>query len=585
MANTEIKTLLAVDCGNVNTTAIFIEQDDTGYRLRATSYAPSTHVDPWREITLAIQEAIRGLEQQTGRTLLTPGGRPITPQNVNHQGVDAFLVVSSAGEPLPLALVGLIRDISLDSARRAATTTYTKLTTELSLDTEINQQAQTMESRLQALQQDPPEAILLVGGTEGGAKRPVIEMANLVSMAMHILPDGNKPPVLYAGNSELRPQVAEMLGSVVTAVDNIRPTMDMENLAAPQIELERLYIQRRLSRLPGMQTLQDWSPHSITPVSQSFQKVMTYLGKHQAHNVIGVDIGSGSTMVATESHEFHGLTIRSDAGVGHSLGSLLKLISIELFHRWLPFDIHPYDLYNRLLNKSLSPPTVPVSREDLLIEYAVAREALRLVVAQARKGWPLFTLLGDLDPQWNLLVGAGRTLAAVPHWGHAALMMLDGIEPWGVTSLALDRHGLTSMLGAIAVVSPMAAVEVTAQDTFLHLGTVIAPAGHGIPGKTAIKLKIDYPDETTEEHDLPYGIIQLIPLAADQTVQLEVRPTRSFDIVPGQIGQGASATVSGGALGLIIDTRGRPLRLPEDHSQRQEQLEEWLTQITNPTTE
>jgi len=37
-------------------------------------------------------------------------------------------------------------------------------------------------------------------------------------------------------------------------------------------------------------------------------------------------------------------------------------------------------------------------------------------------------------------------------------VLLDGLEPWGVTSLALDVAGLATMLGAIATIQPIAAV-------------------------------------------------------------------------------------------------------------------------------
>jgi hypothetical protein len=44
--------------------------------------------------------------------------------------------------------------------------------------------------------------------------------------------------------------------------------------------------------------------------------------------------------------------------------------------------------------------------------------------------------------------------------------------------------------------------------------------------------------------------------------------------------------VEGGILGIIIDARGRPLRLPKDESQRQAQIRQWLEElgVTHATT-
>ncbi len=582
MAEQKIQTILAVDCGNVTTTAVLItclgisEQQPESYRLLGCIHVPSTHGAPWNDITVGIQEAMRQLEQ-TGKSLLTKGGRPIMPRSVGQQGVDAFIAVSSAAEPLPIALVGLIKDITLASARRAAMTSYSQIVTEVSLDAEDNEGPKSLAGQLRVIREAQPEVILLVGGTDGGASRPVIDMANLVAMALHTLPEGNNPVVLYAGNITLRSQVAEILGSAMLAVDNVRPSLHIENLAATQLELERLYVQRKMVRLSGMQMLNDWTSQLIAPTSKSFEKAITYLGQQHHLNIIGADIGSGTTMVSGQAKNYHGSTICSDAGIGHSLGALLKLVPLEKIQRWLPFEFDLADLHNMLLNKSLQPASIPTNHEELMIEYALGREALRLVIQQARTGWPVqHTADGRrYDIQWDQIVGAGRILSAAPHPGYAAMLLLDAIEPWGVTNLMIDKVGLTSMLGAIALAEPQAAVEVIAYDTFLNLGTVIAPAGHGTLGKTALKVKIEYATGESEEFEIPHGVIETKPLAIGEKATLEIHPTRSFDMLPGQLGQGVAAEVSGGVLGLIFDTRGRPLQLAQDNTLRYEQLTQW----------
>jgi hypothetical protein len=125
----------------------------------------------------------------------------------------------------------------------------------------------------------------------------------------------------------------------------------------------------------------------------------------------------------------------------------------------------------------------------------------------------------------------------------------------------------------------MAAVEVTARDAFLNLGTVIAPWGHGTPGKTALKFKINYANGEHQETEVAYGSIQVIALPPGEKAALEIRPSRHFDIGLGQPGRGILAEVEGGTLGIVIDARGRPLRLPKDEARRQEQLRQWLGEL------
>ncbi|NJN96100.1 MAG: hypothetical protein HC875_19340 [Anaerolineales bacterium] len=590
MAEITINSILAFDCGSTATTAVLIEQVNGTYRLVATAQALSTYASPWQDITLGMLEAVREIERTVGRTLFNSGGWPLTPQNTNRQGIDAVVIVASAGPPLAVVLAGLMKNISLTSARRAAATTYAAVTSELALDTEQPVPANTSrrnggplspEAQMQLIQAGHPEAIILVGGVDGGAAQPVIDLARIVSMALRLPTLTEKPTVLYAGNTQAREAIADILGSLVPqrAVPNVRPNLATENLAAVQMELESLYIQRKMSQLPGFQKLGSWSPYPILPASKSFEKVITYLGQHNGLHVIGANIGSGATVVAVQTEEFQTSIVRSDAGVGHSLTALLKIVSLDKFLRWLPFEITPEGLHNRLLNKSLHPASLPETGEDLLLEHAVAREVLRLVVEQVQAGWTLQQPAQPDPLQWNLIIGAGRTLAQAPQPGYAALTLLDGIEPWGVTNLALDRAGLTNMLGAMAAVQPMAAVEVAAHDAFLNLGTVIAPWGHGTPGKTALKFKINYANGEQLETEVAYGSIRVIALPPGEKAALEIRPSRQFDIGLGQPGRGVLAEVEGGVLGLIIDARGRPLRLPKDEARRQEQLRQWLGEL------
>ncbi len=565
-----MKSILAVDCGSTTTTAALIENTGDEYRLKAAGQAPSTYGPPWKDITVGVQEAGHHIEKVTGRTLLAPGGWPFIPQNAAGQGVDAFVVVVSAGLPVRVLVAGLTQDITLASARRVVANTYAQITNVMSLDARDGNRQQTPEARIRAIQAESPEVILLVGGVDGGTEAPIIEMAQELSMALQIWQDGEKPSVLFAGNVDIRPRIADILGSITAlkSIDNVRPTVDIEDLTAARTELENLYLQQKMSRLPGFDKLGNWSKHPVGPANKSFEKLIAYLGRHNNWNVIGVNIGSRSTVVSTQTQERLVSTVRSDAGVGHSLASLLKLVPIEQFHRWLPFELSPEELYNHLLNKSLYPASIPAGSQDLMIEYAIAREALRLAVGQ--------THIGARATQWNLIIGSGRPLTGTPHAAHAAMTLIDGIEPWGVTSLALDKSGVVNMLGSIAAIEPMAAVNVAAQDAFLNLGTVVAPAGHGPPGKPALNIKLDRPDDESVEKEILYGSIEIIDLPPGKKATLEIRPARHFDVGLGQPGRGAVAEVEGGTLGIIIDARGRPLRLPKNDTQRQEQLQQWL---------
>jgi hypothetical protein len=114
------------------------------------------------------------------------------------------------------------------------------------------------------------------------------------------------------------------------------------------------------------------------------------------------------------------------------------------------------------------------------------------------------------------------------------------------------------------------------RDGFLSLGTVVAPVGTAREGEIALKLKITYDDGRALEMEVPYGSLEVLPLATGHKATLELRPTRKFDIGLGAKGKGATTELEGGAVGVIIDARGRPLSLPATREEQQAKIQEWL---------
>jgi hypothetical protein len=283
-------------------------------------------------------------------------------------------------------------------------------------------------------------------------------------------------------------------------------------------------------------------------------------------------------MAATVVDEQFDLAIRSDLGLSYHVANLLDQVPMESILRWLPFEMEPEEVRNELHNKSLRHRTLPQTRQDLLLEQALAREIIRLVMADLLPRWPTGAsrLGAHLLPKLHLVVGGGGVLANVPSDGQAALIMLDALQPVGVSGFALDRVALMSPLGAVAMVNPLAASQVMQRDALLNLGTVVAPVGTAREGEVALTFKIEYEDGRSLEVEVPYGSLEVIPLASGQTATLELRPTRRFDVGLGTKGQAGTTKVEGGIIGIIIDARGRPLPIAEEPAEQREKMQRWL---------
>ena len=61
----------------------------------------------------------------------------------------------------------------------------------------------------------------------------------------------------------------------------------------------------------------------------------------------------------------------------------------------------------------------------------------------------------------------------------------------------------------------------------------------------------------------------MIELGPDETADIEVKPARGFDVGAGP-GKPISRTIRGGTVGLILDARGRALKLPEERAECRE---------------
>ena len=231
-----------------------------------------------------------------------------------------------------------------------------------------------------------------------------------------------------------------------------------------------------------------------------------------------------------------------------------------------------------LINKEMHPASVYQDHGEMWLEQAMAREVIRAALAIARPGWEPgdAALYPNLLPLCDTIIVSGGTLAHTPRPGQAALVVLDALEPIGVSTLVLDVYGLASALGNVAAVKPLAAVEALDSGAFVNLATTVSPVGRARRGEVVLKVKVTYDDGSIYETAVRYGDLEMLPLQPGQEALLELNPSRRFDVGLGGPGKGGQLRVSGGLAGLILDARGRPLRLPGKAGLRQSLARRWL---------
>ena len=113
-ASHQVRSILATDCGSTTTKAILIELQANGeYRLTTRGEAPTTVEAPFDDVTVGVVNAVREVEELSGKTILgtseVNGGRPMTPAQDNKTGVDLYLSTSSAGGGLQMTVAGVVK--------------------------------------------------------------------------------------------------------------------------------------------------------------------------------------------------------------------------------------------------------------------------------------------------------------------------------------------------------------------------------------------------------------------------------------------------------------------------------------------
>lgn len=585
-----LENVLATDCGSTTTKAVYIERREEGYRLASRGEAPTTVEAPFEDVTRGVVNSVEELEELTGRSFLEDGGTGVVRPKAGDTGVDAYVSTSSAGGGLQMLVAGVVKEMTAESAHRAALGAGAIVMDVLA----INDGRRPWE-RIELIRNLRPDMILLSGGTDGGDVNHVVEMAEVIKEAKPRprLGTAYRLPVIFAGNADAREEVERLLGESADlfVVDNLRPTLERENLGPAREKIHELFMEHVMQQAPGYPRLIDWTDAPIMPTPGAVGSLIERVAEVEDITVIGVDIGGATTDIFSVFQGTFNRTVSANLGLSYSVSQVLAEAGWENVMRWVPFTMDEADLRDRIKNKMVRPTTVPQSLRELIVEQALAREALRLsfhhhrslavglkgvqqqrTIAEAFSQSQAGASLIDLAAL-DLLVGSGGVLSHAPRRVQAAAMLVDAFQPVGVTELAVDSIFMMPHLGVLSTINPAAAVEVFEADCLIRLGTCVAPFGPAKPGEPVLEVAL--PAGQGGGFTLHEGEMRLVELGVGEEVAASLKPVGKRLDVGGGPGQEVKARLTGGQVGLVFDGRGRPLILPEDDSARIKAVTGW----------
>ncbi len=575
-------SILIVDCGTAATKAALIDRVDGHYRLIARGEARTTAEYPHFHIGAGVRHAVDQIAAVTGRDFIDMRGDVISPEMSGRQGADVFAATVSASQPLQVVVGGIVRDLSIASAERAVAGTYSRVKAILGDD---GGGPYNEEQRVRQIRDAAPDTICIAGGVEGGVSAPVLQLVETAVVACSLMDENSRPSLLYAGNSLLRRKVVSLVEgrAQLRVADNVRPALDEENLSGAQAELEELYRHSKVAGLAGIEVVAAWSRLPVVSAGRAFARMIEYLWHlgDPSRGVLGLDIGAGNVTLASVFGGQLSLTISTEAGSVFGSERVLQREGVAGLERWMPEPISAEEALGTLITASLHPTSIPQLPRELWLQQAVARQVVQATVEKAQPAWkpgaakPYRRLL----PLFDTIVVSGGVLRHAPRPSQAALLVLDSLEPIGMSTIVLDQYGVLPLLGAAGQVQPAAAVDVLDSGGLTNLATVIAPVGHARRGEVLLKLRVTYEDGSSFTADARQGDLEVVPLQPGRQAVLELRPARHIDIGLGGPGKGGKRRVSGGILGLIIDARGRPIQVANDPDVRRRQMRRWLLDL------
>ena len=576
----KLQTVLVTDCGSTTTKALLFEKTEKGWTNTQRGEAPTTVEAPIADVTKGALNAFTEIEEISKRKILKENfeNNPFLEKN-NTNGIDLYLSTSSAGGGLQMLVAGVVKKMTTASAERAALGAGAIVLDAFSCDDGYED-----FERVERIRHLKPDIFLLAGGTDAGANNQVIDFAETLLSASPKPRFGKtlKLPVVYAGNQELKEDIKNILKPIseVDFVPNILPNLGNENLIPAREAIHELFLSHVMSHSPGYDKLLSWSPVPILPTPSAVGLIVENFAKQTSQNVLCADIGGATTDIfsvfkGSEDEPIYNRTVSANLGMSYSIANVFVSAGVEEIKKWLCYEISNLEIINRLRNKMIRPTSIPQTKEDLWLEQAVCREALRLSlehhislavnlggVKRKRSIGDIFTqnsksdLLVDML-KLDVVIGSGGVLSHAPKRLESALMMIDGFGLKGLTQITVDSIFMLPHLGVFSTVHPEASNEIFINDCLINVAHSIIPVypKRNVKQKEILEVYIDNKKVGTVIKDK----VKLLEDYANLKCRLSLKPLNSLvDIGNGQ-GKILEKDVELGEFGLILDGRNNNL--------------------------
>lgn len=400
--------------------------------------------------------------------------------------IDGAFASSSAAGGLKMAAIGLVPELTLEAARRAALGAGAKVT--CSYCFEINKEI------VCEIEQAKCDIILLCGGTDGGDQNVIVHNARVLGKS------SINCPVLVAGNRTVTSEVCTILaeaGKKVYSAPNVLPSLDVLDVEPAQKEIRAIFIDH-ITKAKGLDKARHLIGDVIIPTPKATLQAATLLAdgtrkQSGIGSVLVVEVGGATTNIhsvinnlpVTYQAIMKGLpetrvkrTVEGDLGIRYNAPTIYGHSGEECFLEKLMTLVpvsaeEPIDIQNYISQIASNVRYVPTSTIELNLDIALAAFATSIAVERhagtVKKEW---TVVGEAVVQYgkNLLktqniIGTGGIFKYGLHPERILRSALFSAEtPWSLRPQApnayLDSDYILYGIGLLAEKYPEQALRI-----------------------------------------------------------------------------------------------------------------------------
>ncbi len=231
-------------------------------------------------------------------------------------------------------------------------------------------------------------------------------------------------------------------------------------------------------------------------------------------------------------------------------GSYVYTPTIKIGHigAFVTEEISETDIENYFGNKSIKPQSLPTTKRDLELEEGLYRI--------------LFSRNSDFLASKDLvnLVISGAYFSLAPKKTRLALVILDILTKSKVAQVKLDQKLFLHSFGALLKKYPQ--IDSWEADFLKDLGAFVSFGGNG-------RINLDYGFSDSQEVSIVEDEIALLPSPKEQKIKVTFLDNKDKKKI----------TISGGAFGVLLDGRTKPLKLAFGKSESRTALKRWQEAI------